>query len=252
MRKPLIAGNWKMYKTAGEAVILVQALADALYQFRWDDREVAVCPPFTALKSVSTVIELDKLEIALGAQDCFWEDEGAFTGQVACPMLKDLACKYVIVGHSERRQFFGETDDTVSKKAHAVRRNSMVPIVCVGETADEEAAGKTQEVIQRQVLAGLAGLDIADGDGLVVAYEPVWAIGTGRTPTPEGANDTIRHIRAVMTTMFQASAQKVRILYGGSVKPENMALFMEEPEIDGALVGGAALKADSFASICDY
>ena len=253
MRKPLLAGNWKMYKTAGEAVILVQKLADELYDFKFAEREVVVCPTFTALKSVSTVIELDRLDIALGAQNCHWEEEGAFTGEIAPRMLAELAVSYVIVGHSERRQYFGDTDESVNKRALAVEKHKMVPIVCVGETLEEKEAERTYEVIQRQVLAGAKDLDARAGEGLVVAYEPVWAIGTGRTATPEGANDIARHIRAVLSTMHGIeAAQGVRILYGGSVKAENIKLFMDEPEVDGALVGGAALEAQSFAGICRY
>jgi triosephosphate isomerase len=253
MRTPLLVGNWKMYKTAGEAVILVQKLSDELADFDFATREVVVCPPFTALKSVSTVIELDRLDVTLGAQNCHWEEEGAFTGEVAPRMLKELAVRYVIVGHSERRQYFGETDETVNKRAHAVRAAGMVPIVCVGETLEEKEAEQTYAVIQRQVLDGMKDVDADVGKGLVVAYEPVWAIGTGRTATPEGANDVVRHIRAVLATVFgPETAQAVRILYGGSVKAENIKMFMEEPEIDGALVGGAALDAISFAGICRY
>lgn len=253
MRRPLMAGNWKMYKTAGEAVILLQKLEDELADFDFGQREVAVFPPFTALKSVSTAIELDRFEVALGAQDCHFEEEGAYTGEIAPRMLAELAVRYVIVGHSERRQYFGETDETVKKKAAAVRAHGMVPIVCVGETLDEREAGTTTEIIQRQIRGGLDGLDVDGGDGLVVAYEPVWAIGTGRTATPEGANDVARHIRAILSTKFgQETSQRVRILYGGSVKPENVGPFMAEPEIDGALVGGASLDATSFADICRY
>jgi len=250
-RTPLIAGNWKMYKTAGEAAILVQHLEDRLPQW-WSEIEVVVCPPFTALKSVSTVIELDKLQIGLGAQDCHWEPEGAFTGAIATRMLTDLRCGYVIVGHSERREYFCETDEIVQRKARAVFDAGMVPIVCCGETLETREAGETDTFVRAQVRAALTGLPAEYASRLVVAYEPIWAIGTGRTPTPEMANDVARSIRATIGAMFgPPAAISARVLYGGSVKPENAKMFFVEPDIDGALVGGAALDAGSFADIVD-
>jgi triosephosphate isomerase (TIM) len=250
-RRPMVAGNWKMYKTAGEGAILTQNI-EPLVSGVWDEVEVVVCPPFTALKSVSTVIELDRLTMGLGAQDVHWEAEGAFTGAISPRMLVDLRCDYVIVGHSERREYFGETDETVNKKAHAVFAAGMVPIVCVGETLAVREAEETESFVRGQVRAAVEGLSAEDAVRLVIAYEPIWAIGTGRTPTPEGANDVARSIRATVGATFgQPAAMAVRILYGGSVKPENAAMFFAEPDIDGALVGGAALQAVSFAEIVE-
>ncbi len=248
-RRPLVAGNWKMYKTAGEGAILVQNLEERVSAY-WAEVEVAVCPPFTALKSVSTVIELDRLEMSLGAQNVYWEDEGAFTGEVSPRMLVDLRCDYVIVGHSERREYFGETDETVNKKVKAIFAAGMVPIVCVGESLATREAEETETFVREQVRGALQGIDSDHAQRLVIAYEPLWAIGTGRTPTPEGANDVCRSIRATVGAMFgPPSAIALRVLYGGSVKPENARTFFAEPDIDGALVGGAALDAESFAEI---
>lgn len=250
-RTPLIAGNWKMFKTSGEAVALVQDLAREIRDAR--DVEVAVCPPFTALKSVATTIELDKLPIVLGAQNVHWEEGGAFTGEVAPRMLEELAVRYVIVGHSERRQLFGETDETVNKKVTAVIAHKMRPIMCVGESLDQREGGETNSFVREQVVNGLEGLAAEQVGDLVVAYEPIWAIGTGRSATPEMADDTCRHIRAVLGGMFNPElACEIRILYGGSVKPENVAMFMQEPNIDGALVGGASLDPGGFAQIVRY
>ncbi len=248
-RMPLVAGNWKMYKTSGEGALLVQALAP-LVSDSLDRVEVAVCPPFTALKSVSTVIELDGLAIKLGSQDCYWEEEGAFTGAIAPRMLVELRCDYAIVGHSERREYFGDTDETVNKKVKAVFGAGITPIMCCGESLETYEAGGTEAYVRDQVRAGLDGIDADKAAHLVIAYEPIWAIGTGHTPTPEKANDVARNIRATVGAMFGPPAGKTcRILYGGSVKPENAYMFFAEPDIDGALVGGAALDADSFAGI---
>jgi len=245
----MVAGNWKMYTTSGEGAVLVQDLADALSDFD-GDVEVVVGPPFTGLKAASTVIELDHLEMGLAAQDCHWEAEGAFTGAIAPRMLKDLRVDYVIVGHSERREYFGETDETVNKKVKAVFAAGMVPIMCVGETLETREALETDSFVRGQVVAGATGLTPEQADQLVIAYEPIWAIGTGRTPTPESANDVARMIRATVGAMYgPPTAMKVRVLYGGSVKPENAKMFFAEPDVDGGLVGGAALKADSFAEI---
>ncbi len=248
-RVPLVAGNWKMYKTSGEGAVLIQDLA-LLVTEAWDQVEIAVCPPFTALKAVSTVIELDKLKMRLGAQDCFWEEEGAYTGAISPRMLKELRCDYVIVGHSERREYFGETNETVNKKVRAVFAGGMRPIMCCGESAEIHDGGGTETFVRAQVREGLAGLDPGQAAGLVIAYEPIWAIGTGHTPIPEKANDVARTIRATIGAMYgPPAAMSCRILYGGSVKPENAHHFFAEPDIDGALVGGAALNADSFAGI---
>lgn len=252
MRKPIIAGNWKMYKTAAEAVFLMQGLEKKL-GYSVDGVEVVVCPPFTDLKSVATVIETDKLDIELGAQDLHWEKEGAFTGEVSPVMLKDLGVKYVIIGHSERRQFFGETNESVNKKVKAAINQGIRPIVCVGETLEQHDQSLANKVVQDQLAEGLAGITEEQAADLVVAYEPIWAIGTGRNATPEEANDVIRHIRAILGSLFSPDlARELRIQYGGSVKPENIGLFMEEPDIDGALVGGASLDAESFARIVKF
>jgi triosephosphate isomerase (TIM) len=248
-RKPMVAGNWKMYKTAGEGVVLVQDTAEIIDDV-WDDVEVVVCPPYTAIKSVSTVIELDKLTIGLGAQDVFYEEEGAYTGAVAPRMLTDLRVRFVIVGHSERRQYFGDTDDIVNRKVKAALAHGMTPIMCCGESLAVYEAGETESFVRSQVTAGLAGLTAEQAANLVIAYEPIWSIGTGHTPIPEKANDVCRMIRATVGAMYgPPAAMQLRVLYGGSVKPENARLFFGEPNIDGALVGGASLQAESFSDI---
>lgn len=248
-RKPMVAGNWKMYKTSGEGAVLIQDVADVV-QDATERVEVVVCPPFTVLKAASTVIELDRLELGLGAQDVFWEEDGAFTGAIAPRMLEELRCDYCIVGHSERREYFGDTNETVNKKVHALLRHGITPIMCCGESLATYEAGDTEAYVRAQVREGLAGISAEDAAKLVVAYEPIWAIGTGHTPTPEKANDVARMIRATVGALFgPPAAMTVRVLYGGSVKPENAFMFFSEPDIDGALVGGAALKADSFSDI---
>jgi len=250
-RMPMIAGNWKMYKTSGQGAILVQNLEERV-ESMWDRVECVVCPPFTGLKSASTVIELDRLNLGLGAQNVHWESEGAFTGEISVPMLKELRCDYCIVGHSERREMFGETDDTVNKKVHALLAAEIIPIMCCGETLATREAEETDSWVRSQVRAGLEGISAEDAARIVIAYEPIWAIGTGRTPTPEQANDVCRSIRATVGAMFgPEAALTARVLYGGSVKPENARMFMVEPDIDGALVGGAALDAVSFAEIVE-
>lgn len=250
-RTPMVAGNWKMYKTSGEGAILVQDL-ERIVRNIWDEVEIVVCPPFTALKSVSTVIEYDSLNIRLGAQNMHWESEGAYTGEIAPRMLEEFSCDYVILGHSERREYFGETDAIVNRKVKAAIAAGIKPIMCVGESLDTREADQTDSFVRSQVRGGLEGVEASAAGEIVVAYEPIWAIGTGRTPTPEMANDVCRTIRATVGAMFgQDVAMKVRILYGGSVKPENARMFFSEPDIDGALVGGAALKADSFADIIE-
>jgi triosephosphate isomerase len=245
----LVAGNWKMFTTSGEGAVLIQDLAQRVEGVS-DEVEVAVCPPFTGLKAVSTVIELDKLTISLGAQDVHWEAEGAFTGAIAPRMLADLRCDYVIVGHSERREYFGDTNETVNKKVRAVFDAGMVPIMCCGESLATREALETDAFVRAQVMEGAAGLSADEAARLVIAYEPIWAIGTGRTPTPESANDVCRSIRATVGAMYgPPAAMAVRVLYGGSVKAENAKMFFSEPDIDGGLVGGAALNPDSFADI---
>jgi triosephosphate isomerase (TIM) len=249
-RRPLIAGNWKMHKTHLEALQLTQKLAWALSKEDTDAVEVVVCPPFTALRTVGTLIDGDKLPIGLGAQNCHPEPQGAYTGEVSAPMLAKLGCAYVIVGHSERRQQFGETDELVNRKARAALGNGMQPIVCVGETLEEREAGRTAEVVQGQVRGSLAGLPGEQVAGLVVAYEPVWAIGTGRAATAEDAQETIALVRGTVAELAgRSAADGLRILYGGSVKASNAEELAAKPEIDGALVGGASLDADEFATI---
>ena len=249
-RKPIMAGNWKMHHTHLEAIQVVQKLSYRLTSEDYDRCEVVVCPAFTALRSVQTVIEADRLPIGLGAQNVFWEEKGAYTGEVSPVMLAKLAVSYVIVGHSERRQLFGETDEGVNRKVRAVLAHGMTPIMCVGETLEEREAGQTAAKVSRQVQAGLEGVSPEEVGGLVVAYEPIWASGTGRTATPEDANDTIATIRSLIAGLAgEAAATAVRIQYGGSVKPGNIAALMAMPDIDGALVGGASLEADEFAHI---
>jgi len=251
-RKPMIAGNWKMFKTPGEAVVLVQAVNDLLA----DAPEVAstvdavVCPPFVDLKPVQTAIEFDHSTLKLAAQNVHWATEGAFTGEIAPRMLADVGCDYCVVGHSERREMFGETDETVNRKVKALLAVGITPIVCCGETLEIRDAGDTDTFVRGQIRGALDGIDAEQAAGIVVAYEPIWAIGTGRTPTPEAANDVCRSIRATLGALFgQPAAIRMRVLYGGSAKPENIMLFMPEPDIDGALVGGAALEAKSFFSM---
>jgi triosephosphate isomerase len=249
-RRPLIAGNWKMHRTHLEALQLTQKLAWALSKEDTDAVEVVVCPPFTALRTVGTLIDGDKLPIGLGAQNCHPEPQGAYTGEVSAPMLAKLGCAYVIVGHSERRQQFGETDELVNRKARAALGNGMQPIVCVGETLEEREAGRTAEVVQGQVRGSLAGQPGEQVAGLVVAYEPVWAIGTGRAATAEDAQETIALVRGTVAELAgRSAADGLRILYGGSVKASNAEELAAKPEIDGALVGGASLDADEFATI---
>lgn len=249
MRKPIIAGNWKMHKTIGETIELVSSLKETVGFL--DSVEVVVCPPFTALaKAVETAVGS---AIAVGAQNMYWEDQGAFTGEVAPGMLKEVGCKYVILGHSERRQFFGETDETVNRKVKMAFRHGLIPIVCVGESLAERESGRTDAVVRTQTENSLAGLAADQVGSLVVAYEPVWAIGTGRTASKEDAQQVIGLIRRVLAEMYGGqAADAVRIQYGGSVKPENIAELMAQPDIDGALVGGASLQADSFTGIVKY
>ncbi|MDO8880101.1 MAG: triose-phosphate isomerase [Coriobacteriia bacterium] len=248
-RRMLVAGNWKMFTTSGEGAVLIQDVAQRV-EDAWDEVEVCVCPPFTGLKAASTVIELDHLTMSLGAQDVHWEAEGAFTGAIAPRMLTELRCDYVIVGHSERREYFGDTNETVNKKVRAVFDAGMVPIMCVGETLVTREALETESYVRAQVKEGAAGLSADESARLVIAYEPIWAIGTGRTPTPEAANDVCRSIRAAIGAMYgPPAAVAVRVLYGGSVKAENAKMFFAEHDIDGGLVGGAALVAESFAGI---
>jgi triosephosphate isomerase len=252
-RRPIIAGNWKMHHDHYVAIQVVQKLSYRLETADYERCEVVVCPPFTDLRTLQTLIDADKLRIELGAQDCYWEDQGAFTGEVSAPMLAKLNVRYVIVGHSERRQLFGDTDETVNRKVGAVLKHGMIPIVCVGETLEENEAGATAERVSSQTRGAFAGIKAADAAECVVAYEPIWAIGTGRNATPADADGTIGVIRAALAERYDAgTADAVRILYGGSVKSGNIASLMAMPEIDGALVGGASLEPDEFARIVQY
>jgi triosephosphate isomerase len=252
-RHPIIAANWKMNKTHLEAIQAVQKLSYLLDQKDAERVEVVICPPFTALRSIQTLIDSDRLPYGLGAQDVHWDERGAFTGAVSPPMLAALKCRYVIVGHSERRQHFGETDENVRKKVRAVFGHGMVPILCVGETLEEREGPRTQEKVVGQVRAALSGLDEPQVASLVVAYEPIWAIGTGRNAEPADAGEVIGLIRRTVGSMCSAQAgERIRVQYGGSVKPGNIREFMAHPEIDGALVGGASLDPEEFALIVKY
>ncbi|MBI3990928.1 MAG: triose-phosphate isomerase [Candidatus Omnitrophica bacterium] len=245
-RIPIIAGNWKMYKTIPEAVSLAAGIKDTLKNPR--GVEVIICPPYTSLSETNKL--LAGSGIHLGAQDLHWEKEGAFTGEISAGMLKDAGCRYVIIGHSERRTYFGETDETVNKKLKSALFYGLIPIVCVGETLSEREDKKTFDVIKRQVENGLAGLPAEKINNIVVAYEPVWAIGTGRTATPEQAQEAHAYIRKLLSIIVGENvASMIRIQYGGSVKPDNISEIMKGHDIDGALVGGASLKTDSFVQI---
>jgi len=252
-RRPLISGNWKMHLNHFEAIQTVQKLSYVLRTEDYAAAEVSVHPPFTDLRSVQTVIESDRIPIALGAQHCHWEEKGAFTGEVSPPMLAKLNVTYVITGHSERRQHFGETDEDVNRKVKAILKAGMTPIMCCGETLEEREAGTTEERVAGQVRAGLAGVSAEHVAGLVIAYEPIWAIGTGRTATPAQAEEVHQSIRGQLAKLFGSQgASRVRILYGGSVKADNVDDLMAEADIDGALVGGASLDASSFTRICGF
>ncbi len=249
MRHPVLAGNWKMYKTIGEAVDFIAKLKPLVANATHCD--VVVGPAFTALRAVAEAVKGSN--IAVAAQDLHWDKDGAHTGDVSAAMLLDAGCAYVIIGHSERRQDHGETDESVNRKLKAALAAGLKAIVCVGETLAEREAGKTQEVLERQIRGGFAGLTPPEFSRIIIAYEPVWAIGTGRTATPEMAAESHQHIRGLIRQQFgDETASGLRVLYGGSVKPDNVGGLMAQEEIDGALVGGASLKADSFAAIVNY
>ncbi len=250
MRKPVIAGNWKMYKTVGEAVDTALALKP--FVANANHCEVVIAPVFTAIKTVADRLEGSNVRVS--GQDCSTETkEGAHTGEVMASMLRDAGARYVIVGHSERRQFYCETDEQVNKKTHAGIASGLTVIMCVGETLDQREQGSAESVVSQQLNGGLSGLTASDLDRIIIAYEPVWAIGTGRTATPEQAQEMHAFIRRVFAERHSTAAgEALRILYGGSVKPDNIAGLMNQPDIDGALVGGASLKAESFAEIVNY
>jgi triosephosphate isomerase len=248
LRKTIIAGNWKMYKTVVEAIELANGLKRELFELEAEAIDIVLCPPFTALTEVCEVLLNSNMR--LGAQDAFWQDEGAFTGEVSALMLKDAGCGFVIIGHSERRQYFGETNDSVNKKIKAAMKHGLTPIVCVGENLSERENDKTFKVLDDHIHNGLKDIQQDDILKLVIAYEPVWAIGTGKTASPAQAQEAQKYIRDLLAKMYDREvAEGVRIQYGGSVKPENITELMQQPDIDGALVGGASLAIDSFAAI---
>jgi triosephosphate isomerase len=252
MRKNLIAGNWKMHGNHLETIQMVQKLSYRLDPGDYERVDVVVCPPFTSLRSAQTVIEADHLFIKLGAQNVYWEEEGAFTGEIAPGMLAKLAVSHVIVGHSERRQLFGETDTDVNRKVKAVLAHGMTPILCVGETGEEREQGSTESKVGSQVRLGLEGLTSDEVAATVIAYEPIWAIGTGQTATADDAASVAGFVRETVRAGAPQAADAVRILYGGSVNPGNISGFMAKHDVDGALVGGASLDPDTFASVIRY
>jgi len=248
MRTPVIAGNWKMHKAAGEARLLARAIKAGIGDT--GDRQVVLAPPFTALTAVHE--EIQGSPLILAAQNVHWEPKGAFTGEISIPMLEDAGCGMVIIGHSERRQHFGETDATVNRRVRAVLESGLQPIVCIGETLSERESGKHHNIVAQQLAGGLDSLTDQGLLRIILAYEPVWAIGTGRTASPETAQEMHGMIRGWLSERFGHGAQEVRILYGGSVKPENIDALMRQPDIDGALVGGACLEAESFLRIIHF
>jgi triosephosphate isomerase len=244
-RTPIVVGNWKLQKTVAEALALVTELKNQLASVR--EVEIGVAPVFTALHPVAR--RLEDSNIGVAGQDCFWEERGAWTGAVSPSLLRDVGCRYVIIGHSERRQHFGETDENVGKKARAALDAGLTPILCIGETESERDAGQTFSRVDTQLTGALARLTAEELDRVVLAYEPVWAIGTGRTATPAQAQEVHGHVRGRLRERFGAVADRVRIQYGGSVKPDNAETLMREPDIDGGLIGGASLKAEDFTAI---
>jgi len=249
MRKPIIAGNWKMQNTIREAIDLVTGLKRNLYDVA--DVEIVICPPFTAIASVAEV--LTESNIGVGGQNLHWEEKGAFTGEISSSMLKEAGATYVILGHSERRAKFYETDESINKKLNTALKENLTPIVCVGESLEQRKKEETLKVIETQIKGCFKGISSEDGAKCVVAYEPVWAIGTGLNATPEQAQEVHQFIRKLLNDLFgKKVAEGIRIQYGGSVKPENAASLMSQPDVDGALVGGASLKADSFTKIVKY
>jgi len=251
MRRPFIAGNWKMNMTPSEAVEFMQGLGHK-YENK-NNCEVAVCPPATALISVRDVIDKNNIEVKLGAQNMFYESSGAFTGEVSPEMIKELGVKYIIIGHSERRLYFGETNEIVNKKVSAAFDSGLEPIMCIGESLDIRESGKAEEFVLNQLKEGLVGINEGNVAGLTVAYEPIWAIGTGKTATSKDANDMCLAIRRRLGELYSKEiSEAARIQYGGSVKPSNISELMSMSDIDGALVGGASLKVDDFIAIINY
>lgn len=248
MRKPFVAGNWKMNTDSHSSVALAEGIASGAEDLAGEKVTVAVCPPFVYLKTVAEAVKHSN--IAVGAQDIYFEPNGAFTGEINAPMIKDVGCVYVICGHSERRHVIGETDELINKKVTAAINGGLLPILCVGELLSEREAGKTNDVVTRQLKKGMAGLGVEKASAVTIAYEPVWAIGTGRTATPDQAQEVHELIRKLIADMYSDEvAEALRIQYGGSAKPSNAAELMGQPDIDGLLVGGASLKADDFIAI---
>ena len=248
MRKPIIAGNWKMNMTPSEAIELVKELIPLVEKAECD---VVVCPPFVDLPAVSDAVK--GTNIHLGAQNVHWTESGAFTGEIAAPMLKELGVEYVIIGHSERRQYFGETDETVNSRVKCAIKHGLTPIICVGETLSQREEGITGSIVSNQTKKAFFEIDASEASGCVVAYEPIWAIGTGKTATKEDANETIGLIRDTLAELYGPdTAAKIRIQYGGSMKPSNASELMSMPEIDGGLIGGASLKAQDFSKVVNY
>lgn len=246
MRKPIIAGNWKLNKTIPEAIQLVNGIKRETYNINTVD--IVVCPPFTALSEVSGMI--NDTNIKLGAQDLFWEEKGAYTGEISAELLKDAGCKFVIVGHSERRKFFNETNQNINKKVKAAINNELIPIMCVGEKLEERESSKTFNIVEEQIKGGLDGISKEDIIKVIIAYEPVWAIGTGKNATPQQAEEVHKFIRKLISDIYDAKVSSIlRIQYGGSVSPDNIEELIKEEDIDGALVGGASLKIDTFTQI---
>lgn len=249
-RKPMMAGNWKMNNTVGEAVVLTQEISNQ-YEKDWPESvDIVICPPFVDLKPAKTVLDFDKTKIAVGAQNVYWEPKGAYTGEISVPMIKEIGCACSIVGHSERRELFGETNENVNLKVKALVEEGLYAIVCVGESLAVRDEGTTDEYVTAQVRAAFAGVDARDAENCVVAYEPIWAIGTGRTATPEQAEAVCAAIRATLAELFGTEvAEKMRVLYGGSMNPGNVEGLLAQPNIDGGLIGGASLKSDSFVQL---
>ena len=253
MRTPLMAANWKMHKGPGEAIAFFNGISDAVADVK--DREVLICPPFVDLYPLGRMLgeSSDGIPIKLGAQNMYPSEEGAYTGEIAPPMLKEVNCDYVILGHSERRRYFKEDNAFINEKVKAARSFGLVPILCVGEREEQRDAGQAEAVVTTQVREGLGGVEVGSAEELVIAYEPVWAIGTGRTATPEDAQTMHAQVRAILADLWSEElAGGIRILYGGSVKPHNVDELMAQPDIDGALVGGASLEVESFARIVKF
>ena len=251
-RKPMMAGNWKMNNTVGEAVVLTQEISNQ-YEKEWPESvDIVICPPYVDLKPAKTVLDFDKTKIAVGAQNVYWEPKGAYTGEISVPMIKEIGCACSIVGHSERRELFGETNEDVNRKVKALVEGGLYAIVCVGESLAVRDEGTTDEYVTAQVRAAFAGVDAQDAAGCVVAYEHIWAIGTGRTATPEQAEAVCAAIRATLAELFGAeAAEEMRVLYGGSMNPGNVEGLLAQPNIDGGLIGGASLKCESFVQLIE-